>query len=386
MMEESASSKGPVLPPFLTKCYDMVEDPATDPIVSWSSSNYSFVIWDMTAFSRDLLPKYFKHSNFSSFMRQLNTYGFRKADPDRWEFVNDGFVKGQRHLLKNISRKKHNQCPVQQKESQQKIPVGACVEVGKLSLQEAIESLKKDKTLLMQELVKLKQHQQTSEDEVHCLRKRLEGMEKAQQQMLSFLAMAMQSPGFLEQLLQQNENSWFMAGTSKKRRLATLEQVTEGAENEAFDGQIVMYQPPKNETSRPIVMTTSNTNVSPNLGSSPSEIEDIVKNVDSMALSMGEMSDSPENDASFVIPDFLYDHLLEQFLLDSPLVENLEEIELDAPEPMSTGIEMKSSLPDSQHGISQSMDLQMEEQGLLASEANNRYEILYNNSGDLAAT
>ncbi|KAJ8458626.1 hypothetical protein OPV22_031552 [Ensete ventricosum] len=54
--------------PFLTKTYEMVNDPSTNSIVSWSPIN-----------------------NFSSFVRQLNTYGFRKVDPDWWEFANDDF-------------------------------------------------------------------------------------------------------------------------------------------------------------------------------------------------------------------------------------------------------------------------------------------------------
>lgn len=61
-------------PPFLTKTYDMVDDPSTNQIVSWSRSGSSFVVWDPHAFSTGLLPRNFKHNNFSSFVRQLNTY------------------------------------------------------------------------------------------------------------------------------------------------------------------------------------------------------------------------------------------------------------------------------------------------------------------------
>lgn len=61
-------------PPFLTKTYELVDDPATDEIVSWSRARNSFVVWDSNKFSTTLLPRYFKHGNYSSFIRQLNTY------------------------------------------------------------------------------------------------------------------------------------------------------------------------------------------------------------------------------------------------------------------------------------------------------------------------
>ncbi|WMV46881.1 hypothetical protein MTR67_040266 [Solanum verrucosum] len=52
----------------------MVEDESTDGLISWNQSEKSFIIWDVPKFSSELLPKYFKHSNFSSFIRQLNIY------------------------------------------------------------------------------------------------------------------------------------------------------------------------------------------------------------------------------------------------------------------------------------------------------------------------
>lgn len=60
--------------PFLKKTFAMVDDSQTDSIISWSESKLSFVIWDHHKFSADILPKHFKHCNFSSFIRQLNTY------------------------------------------------------------------------------------------------------------------------------------------------------------------------------------------------------------------------------------------------------------------------------------------------------------------------
>ncbi|MED6143697.1 hypothetical protein PIB30_008338 [Stylosanthes scabra] len=240
-------------PPFLSKTYDMVEDPSTDPIVSWSATNNSFVVWNPPEFARDLLPKYFKHNNFSSFVRQLNTYGFRKVDPDRWEFANEGFLRGQKHLLRTITRRKpahghtHQQAP---QSHGQTSSVGACVEVGKFGIEEEVERLKRDKNVLMQELVRLRQQQQATDSKMQTMAQRLHGMEQRQQQMMSFLAKAVQSPGFFAQFVQhQNENNRRITEVSKKRRLRP-EGTFEPEPATVPDGQIVKYQPMMNDVAK----------------------------------------------------------------------------------------------------------------------------------------
>lgn len=93
-------------PPFLLKTYMLVEDPASDEVISWNDDGTAFVVWQPAEFARDLLPTLFKHSNFSSFVRQLNTYGFRKVATTRWEFSNEKFMKGGKDQLCEIRRRK----------------------------------------------------------------------------------------------------------------------------------------------------------------------------------------------------------------------------------------------------------------------------------------
>ncbi|XP_014511403.1 heat stress transcription factor B-3-like [Vigna radiata var. radiata] len=92
--------------PFLLKTYMLVEDPTTNDVVSWNDDGTTFVVLQPAEFARDLLPTLFNHCNFSSFVRQLNTYGFRKVRRSRWEFCNERFRKGEKELLCEMRRKK----------------------------------------------------------------------------------------------------------------------------------------------------------------------------------------------------------------------------------------------------------------------------------------
>lgn len=89
---------------FIQKVYDLVQDAETADTVSWEESGESFVIWRVGDFTEKVLPAYFKHSNMSSFVRQLNQYGFHKISHERWEFQHEFFRRDRPDLLSQIKR------------------------------------------------------------------------------------------------------------------------------------------------------------------------------------------------------------------------------------------------------------------------------------------
>mmetsp|Transcript_10780 Transcript_10780/g.15884 ORF Transcript_10780/g.15884 Transcript_10780/m.15884 type:complete len:357 (-) Transcript_10780:3067-4137(-) len=104
------------LPMFLSKTYHMI-DRCDSTIATWSPSGDNFVVKNVEKFASNVLPMYFKHSNFSSFARQLNFYGFRKlkaepiltADFDARtacyvRFYHEKFQKNKPELLSQIKR------------------------------------------------------------------------------------------------------------------------------------------------------------------------------------------------------------------------------------------------------------------------------------------
>eukprot|EP00871_Galdieria_phlegrea_P003722 jgi/Galph1/4350/GphlegSOOS_G2952.1 len=74
--------------PFVRKLAEFIEEPSSDNIVSWNCNGKSFVVWDPGQFASTILPKYFKHGNLSSFVRQLNQYGFHKSSQKRYHYLN----------------------------------------------------------------------------------------------------------------------------------------------------------------------------------------------------------------------------------------------------------------------------------------------------------
>nr|GEU96310.1 heat shock factor protein HSF8-like [Tanacetum cinerariifolium] len=121
--------------------------------------------------------------------------------------------------------------------------VGACIEVKKFGLEEEVERLKRDRNILMKELVRLMKQQQTTDNQMQSMVERLQGMEQRQQKMMSFFAKGVNSPGFLSYFVQhQNETTKLITKGSKKRRLKQDGVVSTG-HNELPDSQSIKYQP-----------------------------------------------------------------------------------------------------------------------------------------------
>ncbi|KAL2236470.1 UNVERIFIED_CONTAM: Heat stress transcription factor A-6b [Sesamum indicum] len=72
---------------------------------------------------------------------------------------------------------------------------------------------------MLMELVKLRQQQQSTRAYIQQMELRLQGTEKKQQQMMRFLARAMQNPDLIHQLVQQKQkNKELEEAMTKKRR------------------------------------------------------------------------------------------------------------------------------------------------------------------------
>ncbi|KAL4589503.1 hypothetical protein LXL04_002410 [Taraxacum kok-saghyz] len=203
-------------PPFLKKTFEMVDDPKTDSIISWSDSKKSFILWDPHKFSTDLLPRRFKHNNFSSFVRQLNTYRFKKIDPDRWEFANELFQKGKKHLLRDIKRRT-NQSQITQKQTDFEPQTNSTIDTE-------LKILKKDRTALRQEILNMKQQQDATDKHLKMVEERMRRMEFKHQQLLLYMSKAFRNPIFVQLLQHVVQNQELGSGVEmcKKRKLDNM--------------------------------------------------------------------------------------------------------------------------------------------------------------------
>ncbi|KAG2150647.1 uncharacterized protein EDB93DRAFT_1249657 [Suillus bovinus] len=201
-----------LVPAFLQKLYEMVNDPSDHDLIRWSDTGDSFFVLDQERFASEVLGRWFKHKNFSSFVRQLNMYGFHKiphlqqgvlrsdSDTEFWNFEHPHFLRGQPDMLCLIQRKKQAASASEVASAVAEVSnkeVGAAASAGALtpgqlmdmnSIVNGIQAIKRHQAAISADLNDLKSSNQHLWQEAIAARERHKKHQDTINRILKFLA------------------------------------------------------------------------------------------------------------------------------------------------------------------------------------------------------
>jgi len=107
-LQNDSSSKSS----FLAKLFAILNNKDNSSIICWSEDGEKFQILNTCRFQNEVIPKYFKHKNLKSFIRQLNLHGFKKLranskgkEPIQDLYKHNFFRRDQPDLIAFIKRK-----------------------------------------------------------------------------------------------------------------------------------------------------------------------------------------------------------------------------------------------------------------------------------------
>ncbi|KAK3384773.1 response regulator-like protein [Podospora didyma] len=177
---------------FVRKLYKMLEDPSYNSVVRWSTDGDSFVVLENEKFTKTILPKHFKHSNFASFVRQLNKYDFHKVrhneesgdtpyGRDAWEFRHPEFRADRKDNLDSIRRKAP--APRKQAMSEETFPTQQQIVV----LSESLTATQHQIQALQEQYFELAQTNKVLVNEVVSLQKMVRAQSQVSNELITHL-------------------------------------------------------------------------------------------------------------------------------------------------------------------------------------------------------
>jgi len=176
----------------------MVCDPHTDDVIRWTPEGNSFLITSCDKLEHTVFSRYFVSKKFSSFVRQLNLYGFHKTGPpEHWEFYHEHFLRGQPSLLQHIKRKKPQSGPDGKKTAKASIDVKddiATLKRERVILQEEVELLQKGQRALEFQLSVVLNENADMLKEIAQARQEQQAMQGNVEQILSLLSVMSGEP------------------------------------------------------------------------------------------------------------------------------------------------------------------------------------------------
>jgi hypothetical protein len=91
---------------FPAKLYRLLEDPASQEYIAWLPHGRSWKILKQHEFEENIIPLFFRHAKLSSFMRQVNGWGFRRttSGPEPNAYHHEMFLRGHPRLCAEMRR------------------------------------------------------------------------------------------------------------------------------------------------------------------------------------------------------------------------------------------------------------------------------------------
>ena len=92
--------------PFTVKLHRILSNPSYSHIISWLPHGRSWRVLQPKVFAQQIIPLHFRHNRISSFMRQVNGWGFRRISQgvDVNSYYHEYFLRGSPHLCLKMRR------------------------------------------------------------------------------------------------------------------------------------------------------------------------------------------------------------------------------------------------------------------------------------------